>query len=59
MANVLQTWKRHSLGRDWTVRFLSDGSASFFDASTSQYIHLPKSSVDTLRSAFRAEREDA
>ncbi len=46
---ILQVWKRADLGAGWTVSFLSDGSASFYNATTNQDLRLPKYSIDTLR----------
>lgn len=53
--SVLQVWKRHNLGADWTVSFLSDGSASFHNGRTQEQLRLPAYSVDTLRKIVRRE----
>lgn len=57
--SILQTWKKHDLGLGWSVSFLSDGSASFYNDSTDKHTLLPKYSVDTLRAAIRSADADA
>lgn len=54
---IVQVWKRADLGCGWTVSFLSDGSASFFNANTHQDLRLPKHSIETLRKFMRREFE--
>lgn len=56
---ILQVWKRYNLGLGWSVSFLSDGSATFWNSETDQRLDLPEYSIETLRKAIiRAEDEE-